>query len=204
MSYGSTTIAIQELLDRLAAGDELAKEQLIGRALERLTVIARKLLRSFGGEKRIELWSTEVVNEAFPKISRAIDDVKPSSVPQFLGLARLQMHRVLLDKVRALQRHDNVLPTGQQQSDRENEISVEGVSPDDERQRMLVLDLLESVEKLNERQAETVWFKLAGYTHKEIGEFLGVHHDTVDTYWNNACVKLAKTLAPFMEHLKKS
>jgi RNA polymerase sigma factor (sigma-70 family) len=203
MSDGSTTIAIEQLLDRLAAGDDAAKQQLIERALERLTTIARKLLRSFGGEQRVQMWSMEVVSEAYPRISKALDDVKPGSVGQFFGLARLQMHRVLLDKVRTLKNPHGVVPARGQDTEGQSVAAIEGVTDDDERQRMLVIDLLESLGKLPERQAETVWFKLAGHTHREIGEFLGVHHDTVDTYWNNACVKLARSLAPFMDHLMK-
>ena len=61
-----------------------------------------------------------------------------------------------------------------------------------------MIDLVEAIEGLPDKQAETAWLKLTGYTHREIAGFLGVHHDTVDNYWSQACVKLSKYLAPFM------
>lgn len=188
MSAASTTVAIQDLLDRLAQGDEAAQELLVTQAMEKLGVIARKLLRGFGGEARVEMWTLDVVHEAFPKISKAIHDVKPKSVDQFLGLARLQMQRILLDKVRTLNSRP---PVGSVQP---NEIA----GKESGEHQTLLLDLLDSIAQLPERQAETVWLKLAGHTHREIGAFLKIHHDTVDTYWAAACVKLARKLAPFI------
>ena len=55
-----------------------------------------------------------------------------------------------------------------------------------------------AVGSLPENEGETVWLKLAGHTHKEIGEMLDVHKDTIDRYWNKACIKLAKPLGPFL------
>jgi RNA polymerase sigma factor (sigma-70 family) len=141
----------------------------------------------------------DVIGGAYPRLSRALDEVKPSSPAQFFGLARLQMHRALLDHVRKFD------GTGQSPKPRtvpkpESDGSTDltpGVS--DTRQRDLLLDLLAAMDELPDNQATTTWLKLAGYTHREIAEVLGVHHDTVDTYWSKACVTLAKKLAPFIE-----
>ena len=75
----STTVMLQSLLDRLTAGDPTARDALVNLAAERLMVIARKLLRSFGGEARIEMWTADVLGEAYPRLARALDDVKPTS-----------------------------------------------------------------------------------------------------------------------------
>jgi RNA polymerase sigma factor (sigma-70 family) len=203
----STTVDLQGLLERFAAGEPAAKEALITRAMDRLSVIARKLLRGFGGESRMEMWTIDVCNEAYPRIAKALDDVKPSSVPQFLGLARLQMHRALLDQLRAREGRDGQRPSTQPFSSSDSEdgrADLADVSNyrREERHRELVLDLLDGLGKMPENEANVVWLKLSGYTHSEIGEIVGVHKDTIDRYWNKACVKLVRQLAPFMDQLR--
>ena len=205
MEESSTTVALQGLLDRFAAGDEAAKQALIARALDRLSAIARKLLRGFGGEGRLEMWTTDVFNEAYPRLSKALEEVKPGSVPQFLGLARLQMQRALLDHVRAIEGRNGVRGPRPVALSGKEDSSGGGIDPPDqedyERQRVLALDLLDAISKLPENEAETVWLKLGGHTHREIGELLGVHKDTIDRYWTKACIKLAKPLTPYLDRL---
>ncbi len=102
VSLGETRAAqplLQALLDRLLTGDAAAKSLLVEKALDRLGIISRKLLRGFGGEGRAELWTEELIAEAYPRFSKAIDDAKPASVRDSFGLARLQMQRALLDIV---------------------------------------------------------------------------------------------------------
>lgn len=200
MDNTATTIELQGLLDRLVAGDASAKSELVERAVGRLGLISRKLLRGFGGEGRVELWTAELIAEAYPRFSRAIDDVKPASVPQFFGLARLQMQRVLLDIVRS-KKGPTPMPLSGKGSDSQGGQFDPQDSTDESQQKTLVIDLLDSVSKLPDQEAETVWGKLAGYTHPEIAQMIGVHKDTIDRYWNKACVKLAKSLAPFMDRL---
>lgn len=102
MSDSITSVQLDQLLQRFLAGDAVAKESLLTAAVHRLTAIASKLLRKFGGGARIGMWSVEVLQEAYPRIAKALDDVKPASAQEFLGLARLQMQRTLLDKVRQI------------------------------------------------------------------------------------------------------
>ncbi len=203
MEPSSTTLVLDRLLQRFREGDAAAKEQLIALAFDRLTRISRRLLKSFGGEARVEMWSVEVCNEAYPRIARALDELQPGSVPQFLGLARLQMQRVLLDRIRSLGGRDgNRGPRPQSLFNNDSEAGGEVREPadprDEEQHRLLMIDLLEGIGALPENEAETVWLKLAGHTHPEIADMLGVHKDTVDRYWGKACIKLAKRLEPFL------
>ena len=183
----SDTIVLQGLLDRLAAGDALARNALINHAAIRLLNIARKLLGKFGGEARVGMWSTDVLNTAIPRLMRAVDVVKPSTPKEFFGLAWLQMQRELLDIVRGMSKVEGDKSAGS-----------ERVSPGTGDQIDLVIDLMEAINNLPDRQRETTWLKLGGNTHREIADFLGVHHDTVDDYWKEARKKLAKLLAPFV------
>lgn len=43
-----------------------------------------------------------LVAEAYLRLNRSLDDLKPETVRQFFGLAALQMRRHLLDKLRAI------------------------------------------------------------------------------------------------------
>ena len=200
----STTVMLQSLLDRLAAGDPTARDALFDLAAERLMIIARKLLRSYGGEARVGMWTADVLGEAYPRLARALDDVKPTSPVMFFGLVRLQMKRVLLDRVRVIDgvgenRKPEVTSVSQLPSQGDGKSpALEPSSADDERLRILMLDMVDAIESLPERQAETAWLKQTGFTHREIADFLGVHHDTVDTYWSQAIVTLQRFLAPFM------
>ena len=194
----TTTIAIESALERFSAGDASAKEELIHRAMERLAVIARKLLRGYGGEQRVEMWTNDLFGEAYPRLSKALDDVRPTSVPQFFGLARLQIERVLLDTVRKKPR-PIAFSQRQPNSDATSE-AIDVADPKGE-DSGLIIDLVEAIAKLPDKQAETVWLKLAGHTHREIGELLGVHPDTVDVYWQKAAIKLARHLAPFIDRV---
>lgn len=194
----TTTIAIESALNRFSAGDASAKDELIHRAMERLAMIARRLLRGYGGEQRVEMWTNDLFGEAYPRLSKALDDVRPTSVPQFFGLARLQFERVLLDTVRKKPRtvpFSQLPPNSSCSSQAIDVKDAQGGDGD------LIIDLVEAISKLPEKQAETVWLKLAGHTHREIGELLGVHHDTIDGYWQKAAIKLVRHLAPFMPRL---
>lgn len=195
MAETSTTLLIAGILQRFAAGDSAAKEELIQHALDRLSIIARKLLRSFGGEQRMELWTSEVFNEAYPRLSKALDDIKPTSPQQFFGLARLQMQRVLLDQSRKRARP---MPFSGSDNGHRNETPVDVADKSRSASQDLLIDLVDAIASLPEKEADTVWYKLAGYTHREIAEMVGVHGDTIDRYWAKACVKLARQLAPFM------
>ncbi len=157
-------------------------------------VIARKLLRSFGGKARVEMWTADVLSEVYPRLARALDDVKPTLPLKLFGLARLQMQRVPLDCVRAIS------GGGVEPSPKVTPLfpAHEPSGGDEKRLIDLMLDLVAAIESLSDKQAETAWLKLAGFTHREIAEFLGVHHDTVDVYWSKACVPLSKHLAAFM------
>src|SRR5262249_41364810 len=131
------------------------------------------------------------------------DDVKPTSVGQFLGLARLQMQRALLDRVRRVDGRGSERPQMQSLAPAGDEgrgLEIAGAAID-ERQQMLVLDLLDALEHMPEKPADVVWYRLEGYTFPEIGEIMGVHKDTAERYWDQACVKLGKRLAPFMQGL---
>src|SRR5262249_46592827 len=102
MSDGTTTIVLQNLLTRFASGDDAAKKELINRAHDRLIRVARKLLGSFA-RLRVEEETAGVLNEACLRLHTSLEEVKPATVREFMGLAALEIRRTLLDLIRRLE-----------------------------------------------------------------------------------------------------
>jgi RNA polymerase sigma factor (TIGR02999 family) len=200
-SIGNTTMAMQQLLDRLVAGDERAKKELIDRAYERLILVARKMLGGFTGVRAQEE-TAGVLSDAYLRLHSSLDDVKPATVRQFMGLAALEIRRVLLDKIRKMR--------GRGRERRPEKLSLdarrggesggfEPPAPDGEGRKMdLAIDFLQAIEKLPDEEREVVELLFFhGYSQPEAGEILGVHEDTVKRRWARARVKLAEKLSAF-------
>lgn len=196
MAEGTTTLAIQHALDRLRAGDSQAKPELINRAYERLLIVTRRLLRSFG-RVRVEEETTGLLNEAYLRLHTALEAVKPSSVREFIGLASLQVRRVLLDTIRKMNRRPRPgnLDGAPGHSDQP---SPDDALPDPvphQARLDMTLDLLEAIEGLPDEEREVVELLFFhGWSQPEAGELLGVHEDTVKRRWTRARIKLAGKL----------
>lgn len=185
----SSTVFIQAALDKFLAGDPAAKAELVNRSEARLMVLARKLLRGFGpGPDE----TAAVVSEAYLKLHKALDEVRPTTVRQFFGLASLQMRRVLLDLVRAARRGGKVVNEGSDQFD------PPGSTDGGDSRSDLVSDLYSAIDTLDDDLKEVVMLLyFQGLTQAEAGALLGVHEDTVKRRWAKARVILAGKLAAF-------
>jgi RNA polymerase sigma factor (sigma-70 family) len=93
------TFQIQLRLDRLRAGDETARGELLSLACERLTRLARKMLRAYPGVARWEQ-TDDVLQNAALRLCRALKDVTPESPRSFFNLAAVQIRRELIDLAR--------------------------------------------------------------------------------------------------------
>lgn len=184
-----TTVYIQGELNQFLAGDPAAKGRLIALAERRLMVLARKLLRGFTTRPEE---TAGVVSEAYLKLHKALDEVRPATVRQFFGLASLQMRRVLLDLARGSRRRGRKRVTT---DDSDNPIDVAAPEGED---RDAVADLFAAIDKLDDELKEVVnLLFFQGLTQAEAGQVLDVHEDTVKRWWRLARVKLAKYLAAF-------
>lgn len=99
-SNASTTIPrLQQFLDRFSAGDDLARDELVAAACQRLQRLTKKMLRDFA---RLERWeeADDVFQNATMRLCRALAHERPATVRAFFGLASLQIRRELLDMVR--------------------------------------------------------------------------------------------------------
>lgn len=193
-----TTIALQSMLDRMKSGDNRARGELIGRANQRLALIARRLLRAFP-KVHAEEETAGIVNEAFPRLDKALADLMPVDVRQFLGLASLKMRQTLLDMVRRI--------TGRGEEERPDLVSLQagegrGIDPaaagDDMFAKARALDVLSAIDALSETHREVVeLLYFQGLTQEEAGEVLGCSSDTVKRRWAEARVALFTKLKAY-------
>jgi RNA polymerase sigma factor (sigma-70 family) len=100
MSSGlDRTTQIQLRLERLGAGDGSARDELLTIAGDRLSRLARKMLKSFPGVRRWEQ-TDDVLQNATMRLYRALECSAPESPRSFFNLAAVQIRRELIDLAR--------------------------------------------------------------------------------------------------------
>jgi RNA polymerase sigma-70 factor (ECF subfamily) len=198
---GNTTL-IQGLLDRLSAGDESAKDELIKHSMERLQRLARKMLRENPAVRR---WNEtdDVLQNALIRLNRALHTERPESTRRFIGLAAMQIRRELIDLWRHYYgpqgdgAHHASDPRQANSQDRGNPIYDQGavdttpseiVSEDMERFHTLVGEL---PEKLGEVFEKSFYLDM---TQDEIAKDIGVSTKTIKRRWRDAKLQLEETL----------
>ncbi len=184
------TVQIQGALDRFLSGDAAGKRELITLAEQRLMTLARKQLGKFGTRPDE---TAGVVNEAYLKLHKALDEVRPSTVREFFALAGLQVQRVLLDMVRsAARRKKSSLDDPAGPGDPADQRAA-GRSHVDR-----MIDLHAAIDQLPEDLREVVRLHFfQGLTYDTIAGVIDVHPDTVKRMVLRAKVKLARELDGF-------
>jgi RNA polymerase sigma-70 factor (ECF subfamily) len=94
--HSDQSVQIQRWIDRLRAGDESARKELLNSACERLTRLTRKMLKGYPRVKRWEQ-TDDVLQNAALRLYRALADVRPASATDFFRLAAVNIRRELLD-----------------------------------------------------------------------------------------------------------
>jgi RNA polymerase sigma factor (sigma-70 family) len=99
VTAATTTQQVQSALDRLNAGDESAREPLVAAACDRLRRLAHRMLAHYPGVRRWDE-TDDVLNAAVLRLCRAVEQVRPATAKDFLGLGALQIRRELIDLAR--------------------------------------------------------------------------------------------------------
>lgn len=99
---GGTT-NIERLLELLNAGDPQAVELLIRDTHGRLRQLAHVMLRGYPKVQALHE-TDDVLQNALIKLERALRSVQPGSAKEYIGLAALQLNRVLLDMAKSAAR----------------------------------------------------------------------------------------------------
>ena len=94
-----STAQLQGWVDRIQAGDDAAREELLQHCGARLHKLAHHMLRS---SPRIRRWdeTDDVFQNAVPKMLRALRKVRPTSSKHFMSLATREIRHALIDLAR--------------------------------------------------------------------------------------------------------
>jgi RNA polymerase sigma-70 factor (ECF subfamily) len=98
-SVVTTTIHMQQCLQRLAAHDASARSELLGYARRRLALLADRMFSRFPTLHSRE-HADDLCQEAMLRLWKSLEEVGPATVGEFMGLAALQMRRALRDLAR--------------------------------------------------------------------------------------------------------
>jgi len=96
LNASNQTQQIERCLERLQAGDESARQELIHCACNRLERLTRKMLRNW---ERVHRWEQtgDVLQNASMRLYRALAVARPATVVDFFRLAALNIRRELAD-----------------------------------------------------------------------------------------------------------
>lgn len=198
-SISNQTVAIQDRLDRLRAGDELARRELIECACQRLERLTRKMLH---GWQRVHRWeeTSDVMQNAMLRLYRALASAQPASVADFFRLAALNIRRELFDLAKhyygpcgAGARHATI---GLRAQGSEEPAAWEPAESDSDPARAAAwAEFHAQVETLPDEEREV--FDLLWYqelSQAEAAGVLGVSERTVKRRWAAARLSLHKLL----------
>lgn len=189
MPDSPSTHQLEAWLVRAQGGEPAAWNQLLSHAEGRLRALASRLLAGFPRVRRFED-TDDVLQNAVLRLVRAVEEVKPPSLRDFLGLASLQIRRELLDLSRhyygPLGHGANVDSVGSKHPARE---PAGELSDDAELEQWT--ELHRRVDELPEPERET--FDLLyyqGLPQAETATLLGVSIRTVQRRWQSALLLL--------------
>lgn len=191
---GHRTSELQRWIERLQEGDSAARDKLLECAQERLGMLAHKMLRGFPGVQRWE-GVEDIVQQAQLRLWRALQDIAPGTVREFVGLAALQVRRTLIDLARhhcgpagAGRNYLTPAPGGTTPPEpMDTSADVEGLAA--------WSAFHEQIAGLPEKEREVFelhWYQ--GLTHGDTAEALHVSVDTVKRRWQSARLLLYEAL----------
>src|SRR5439155_11242474 len=187
------TIQLQQLLERMRNGDESVRTELLGLAYERLRLLARKMFHQ-DFPRLGNLHETDsILHEAVLRLLRALQEVQPPSVRDFLTFSAAQIRRVLLDMARQQDRGNrNRNELSGSSTGRQGDVAEPGLDPS---QLAQWSEFHQKVRELPDDERDVVdlyWYQ--GLTQAETARILGVHEKVVSRRWLRARLKLSEWL----------
>jgi RNA polymerase sigma-70 factor (ECF subfamily) len=194
------TLRIQGWIDRLRAGDESARQELLNCACERLTRLTHKMLQGF---PRVRRWEEtgDVLQNSLMRLHRSLADVKPATAVDFFRLAALNIRRELLDLAKhhygpegSAAHHASIGP----RSDTDSNAPAILDRPDDDTGPDPLAswtEFHEQIERLPDEDREVfdlLWYQ--GLSQAEAGKVLGISERTVKRRWQAARLRLYQSL----------
>jgi RNA polymerase sigma-70 factor (ECF subfamily) len=193
------TAHLQRCLERLQAGDEAARKELLNGVCERLTQMTRTMLKDY---RRLRRWeeSGDVLQNALVRLDRALQQVTPATLRDFYRLATLQIRRELIDLARhhygpegGGRRHQSNLPSDSDASGQPAYEAADASNGPD--QLALWSEFHQQVQKLPPLEREVydlIYYQ--GLKFTEAAAVLNVSARTVTRHWHAANLKLHDAL----------
>jgi len=179
---------LTELLGRLHAGDESARDALFSAAYAELHRLAQARLRDRG--RHLTLDATSLVHETYLRFMRA-GELRAEDRRAFFGYAAQVMRSVIINSIRdrvTQKRGGDALPITLSTQIADN---VSG----DEETILKVHEALDVLQEADPRLAQVAQMRyFGGYSEKEIAETLEVTERTVQRDWEKARRILAAAL----------
>ncbi len=195
-----TTVLIRRCLSRLGKQDSAARAELLGHARRRLSLLAERMFGRYPLLRHREE-AEDVYQEAMVRLWQSVEQVGPTSVAAFMGLAALEIRRSLRD----LARHHFGRRSNEDQSIVRR--TVFNVNPDDliENQPTDDAGAPDELACWSEFHAaadrlaepERTAFDLLYYhelPQAEVAEVMGVSERQVRRYWQSARRELHRVL----------
>ncbi len=189
------TTQLQQLLDRMRCGDGAARVELLRLAYERLRLLARKMFHHDFPRLGNVHETDSILHEAVLRLFRALKEVQPANVHDFLTFSAAQIRRVLLDMARHHGREHRKIndlrpPPGSPAA--YQDVADTNLDPSHLAQWS---EFHEKVRELPDEEREVVdlyWYQ--GLTQAETAGILGVHEKAVSRRWISARLKLSEWL----------
>jgi RNA polymerase sigma-70 factor (ECF subfamily) len=187
------TVHLQRCLERLQAGDEAARKELLNGVCERLRRLTQAMLRDY---RRLKRWeeTDDVLQSALLRLYRALEAGTPATLREFYRLAALQIRRELIDLAR---HHFGPESAGAHHQSRGDETPTGDPSTSTLRPDRLAdwAEFHEQASNLPEEEQEVfdlVWYQ--ELTHAQAAALLEVSTKTVQRRWHSACLRLHEAL----------
>jgi RNA polymerase sigma-70 factor (ECF subfamily) len=200
MDAADASVQIRHCLERLRAGDEAARDELLAYAVERLRRLARKLLRD--DFPRLRRWeeTDDVFQNAAWRLHRALASAVPPTPLDFYRLAAVQVRRELLDLARHHYGPHGPAAHHASAAGEETDAPAGGpaASPDDTHDPARLAEWTEfhrQVDELPDAEravADLLWYQ--GLPQEEAAALLGVDVRTVQRRWQRVRLLLHEKL----------
>ena len=191
------TTQLHRWLERIRAGDRAAPNELLVGVGARLERLAHKMLGRFPNVRR---WADtgDVLQSAMVRLLNALKTIRPESMPEFFGLAAVQMRRELLDLARhyGAARRVGTDGAGPLPGDGADVPASDAAGREHDAGELEMWQRFhEAVERLPAEQREVVGLVFYhGWSQVQAAELFQVDERTIRRRWRFACLALRQAL----------
>jgi RNA polymerase sigma factor (sigma-70 family) len=183
---GQTTEA-GDLLDRLRAGDDSARDRLIALAQGRFVALARAMLRRYPHVRRWEE-TDDLLQAALMRLHRGLAVVRPEGVAHFDNLAATQIRRELIDLARSYHGPEGIGANhhtdGTDPGERLAQVAEASGQPESLEEWTAFHEAVDRLPEEERQVMDLLWYR--GLTHAQAAESLGLATKTIQRRWTSA------------------